>query len=130
MCPPSTFPTSMPFSDSYFTQLVASWALDTSLYRHVRLDILSQFKTLLRKYQHIFRLSASNLSTIMEFSLILPSGEFSNAFLHRVTNLLSTVYSHNTSPISGITDITPFSFTQFWAQCAGLQKLYHWIYPH
>ena len=108
MFPPSTFPTSMPFSDSYFTQLVASFDLDTSLYSHVPRDILSQFQTLLRKYQHIFYLSASNLSTVMEFSLIIPTGEFLSAVLHRVTKLLSTIYSHSTSPISGITDITPF----------------------
>ena len=153
MFPPGTFPTSMPFSDSYFTQLVASLDLDMSLYSHVPHDILSQFKTSLRKYQHIFHLSASNLSTVMEFSLIIPTGEFLSAVLYRLTKLLSirhvytsafrprlngttervhrflnsalgifcekqqerweeflqsAVYSHNTSPISGITDITPF----------------------
>ena len=79
---PSTFPTSMPFSDSYFTQLVASLALDTSLYSPVPHDILSQFQTLLRKYQHNFYLSASNLSTVMEFSLIIPTGEFLSTVLH------------------------------------------------
>ena len=104
MFPPSTFPTSMPFSDSYFTQLVASLDLDTSLYSPVPHDLLSQFKTLLRKYQHLFYLSASNLSTVMEFSLIIPTGEFLNAVLYR----LSTIYSHSTSALSGITDITPF----------------------
>ena len=39
--PSSKFPTSMPFSDSYITQLVASLELNTSLYSYVPRDILS-----------------------------------------------------------------------------------------
>ena len=59
-----------PFLDSYVTHLVASLELDTSLYSHVPCDILSQFKTLLCKYQHIFHLPGSTLSTVKGFTMI------------------------------------------------------------
>ena len=158
-----------PHSEEYFQQLVAALDLETDTYAHVDLAIMSKFKALIRKYSHAFYLpvpdkTATTAANVLFHEVFLqlgfPSvlqsdrgGEFLNALLHRITQLLSikqvftsgfcprlngatershrflnsalgifcehqqdkweqflqpAVYSHNVSPISGTTNITPF----------------------
>ena len=76
-----------PHSEEYFQKLVAALDLDTESYAHVDPTIMTPFKDLIRKYAHAFYLPSTSLN-----------------------------YSHNLSPISGTTNITPFF--SFWSRCS------------
>ena len=94
-----------PHSEEYFQQLVAALDLETDTYAHVDLAIMSKFKALIRKYSHAFYLpvpdkTATTAANVLFHEVFLqlgfPSvlqsdrcGEFLNALLHRITQLLS-----------------------------------------
>ena len=64
-----------PFSSEFFQKLLDALGLDAPWYAHVPSNVLCQFKSLLYRYQHVFHLPDSPLSTIKGFSHSIPTGD-------------------------------------------------------
>ena len=62
------------FSKEYFCQFFAALELDAPSYAHMPRSII-EFKSLFHKYQHVFHLPNSPLSTIKGFSNTIPTGD-------------------------------------------------------
>ena len=73
--PPLNKPFLQPFSKGHFQKLIAALELNSYAYTHVPCSILSNLKSLLHKYQHVFHLPNSLLSTIAGFSHNIPIGD-------------------------------------------------------
>ena len=64
-----------PHSEEYFQQLVAALDLETDIYAHVDLAIMSKFKALIRKYSHASYLPGSELTPITGFHHNIDTGD-------------------------------------------------------
>ena len=64
-----------PYSEEYFQKLVEALDLDTYTYSHVSPAILTQFKTLLRKYPTAFYLPGAALHPIRGFHHNIQTGD-------------------------------------------------------
>eukprot|EP00795_Rhopilema_esculentum_P001065 gene1065-15396_t len=64
-----------PHSEEYFGKLLHALELDAPSYAHVPRSILTQFKSLLHDFQHVFHLPDSPLSTIKGVYHHIPTGD-------------------------------------------------------
>ena len=61
-------------SDEYYQKLVEALELDTQAYSHVNPEILTQFKTLIRKYPTAFNLPGAELRPVKGFHHDINTG--------------------------------------------------------
>eukprot|EP00795_Rhopilema_esculentum_P012031 gene12031-biopygen2214 len=100
--PPTDDPHLDPSSEMFFTELCNALRIDTPSYAHVPQDIMSKFKG--------FRPRLNGATERVHRFLNSAIGIYCERFQERWEDYLQpAVYAHNTSAISGTSDITPFS---------------------
>ena len=75
MFPPTSTVHLDPHSEEYYQKLVEALELDTQAYSHVRPEILTQFKALIRKYPMAFHLPGAELHPVTGFHHNISTGD-------------------------------------------------------